>query len=1146
MNGVVLPVTLRRTLDGYRHRRRSVAVLLGGFLSLAVCVGSVAAAVAADRLFRLGVAARGALRMAIGAAFLFCLGRWVLWALVRRLSDRRAAMRLGHRFPGLEEDLVTAVELSSSDTAARGVSRSLISSALRAIARRAHALDVRRAVPLRPVLETAGVLLTVLLVLGGAYWFRPEAVRNALARLVLADGSVPFFSYVKLRLTPRDRAVIAKGDRVDVKGAVSGRTVARARFEWAYRGDSRRVSLPCAGGVAEWKSGPLYENLRYRMSAGDARSEWRRVRVVPSPALLSKSAVLRTPAYAGAVETRVKDVLGALEIVAGTALAIQAEPVSRGSDPRFACNGLMRLGDVSQPLLRGDSGVLRSAFFKPAHSGELAIELTDGFGLQNRSPESVFVKVTPDRRPGVRIVRPGRDLALLLCDRVAVEAIARDEFGLRQLDLMWRIAPGVTSEEQAPPWRRMPLVEGSSRTSELTARTELNLAALGLAAGDRLEYRAMASDYAGDPVLRRAFSSTYRVVVISETEHLERVLSRLREVQLELLRLAAGEKTQAVRAGNLAEQAKGTPVHQESREAGQRELRNAGKTGSVADKVDGMLPELARNPSAPTGLLADLERLARAIQSVAAKPMKSAARDFAQAAASGQGRQKEQASSLQKAGRSAEEAARQLEQLARLAERLRRHSILDKLAADAERLAAQQRAVRETASAVAVKTAGRRRDELAPELDRAVGRLALEQMAVESGVDHLASDLRRAAESLAFSNISDAATAEAAGEKIQSDKLQARTAAVRRNVGDNILFSEMPAQAAVADDLEGVAAILRRRAETDEMEQIAKVLEEFIKRQTGINGGIEEAIAEKNSPDRSQDVAGRQSELRRDVAEQASALHWLAREIALFESATAAKLDAAAKEMAAGADDLYVVLLPRGLEHGRRALALLIDAREEFKEERRQMSQQAQQMQALEELLLLQRILVGQKKVNRDTVQADKGHTGEPQTFNRSVTGLAGRQTGLKVETKRLQRMLARMPPAAAVIGTAGAKMGVSRLALSAGDTGRETRVVQRQIVAILEKFMQENQGKYGGQGMGGKRMMALMQMLGGGGGGFEGGRNAPVMPRAVGRADDDTWLRGRARFEGRLASGFEATCPPEFRGLVDAYFDRLRREGDE
>jgi hypothetical protein len=77
-------------------------------------------------------------------------------------------------------------------------------------------------------------------------------------------------------------------------------------------------------------------------------------------------------------------------------------------------------------------------------------------------------------------------------------------------------------------------------------------------------------------------------------------------------------------------------------------------------------------------------------------------------------------------------------------------------------------------------------------------------------------------------------------------------------------------------------------------------------------------------------------------------------------------------------------------------------------------------------------------------------------------------------------------------------------------------------------------------------RMMAMMQMMaqvGDNPGGFYGGTNAPILPAKVTKAGDEDWRTVRSRFENNLTEVEQEAYPVQFRGLINAYFDRLRKE---
>jgi hypothetical protein len=1299
MSKILLPATIKKTLDGFRRRRRFISVITGMFAAFAICIAGLTVAILADRFFRLQTGARFVALGSIGVVVLYSIARWILVPLVLRMSDRRAAVRLGDQFPDAEEDLVTAVELTRDTHRMPGVSESLIASALESISERATKLNVRLAVSVRPMLELLGVFVVVALILGGLYALRPEAIQNAFARILRPDKNVDFFSYVRPRVAPGEQElVIAKGDSVSIwarldapyavdsarlnarlvdgTGAIlsasrsdleaevdrgqwlydplfvknpsfrkilGGGTGDGANSEWLFDAvfgskelrDKSKAAMPGFFGsgrrdIVKWKSGALFNDLNYRLRAGDGRSPdngWHKVRVVEAPRLVERSAIIKLPSYAGENRTEpIEDFAGTVEIIKGSQLEIAALPADRGDDEKFRCSGSVSIEGATTMMGERKDGWLVSSFFEPKDSGDLTIQLMDQYKLSNRAPESVYVRLIDDKKPQVSSNVPGRDFFVMEGGRVLVEAYAKDDIGLRGLDLQKRVIKGRAEDGAGEPsWLRHEIKEGGRQETILKGATTISVEAEGLVAGDMLEYRAQAADYAGPGNIRAAYSAVYRIHVLSEMDHLAMIMEQLRDVQMELMKGSAGQETQADRAGDMANKAGEQDMAAAAEQARKREAQQRKKIQEAADKVDELTPQLAANPSATPETLEEMERLAREIRSVAEEAMKKAQEEFAKAAEAGkpsegkpsegkpsegkpsegkpsegkpsegkpsegkpsegkpsegkpsegkpsegkpsegkpsegkpsEGKPSEGKDAAEKAKEAAEKAAKQLKQLAEEAGRIQRQSILEKLAADAMRLAESQRDIGNDTPRVARMTLGRSANNLTFDQKEALSRLALAEMGIENGVDELIRNIEKTAQTLAFSNGRDAATAEEAGTLLKDDRIYERTIAIRKKIIRNVLFAQSMEQLKVANVLEETSKILSRETGSTDLDKVEKRLEQFIKRQKAINEYIGKTIADEPKAPKPGQLGEVQADLRRDVSEQASALTWLAREIEMSESETALKLEAAAAEMGEGSEDLYASRVPEGLVHGEKALALLETAREEFKEEKKEMEKKKEEKKKEEEqdmrlTLLLYRMLANQNRVKDDSVNADRLRHERRRRFNRMSVVLAGRESAIRRDCREFAKILAEEKPRDAAMFEAllGGKMDLVRLALAGGDTGTHSRQVQGQIIAYLEKLIKEQEGggegEGEGQGQGQSRASAIGKAMGqtpGMQGSRAGENDITRLPTDGKMQEDESWTKVRKRFDKAITSARDSNYPSEMRPLVNAYFDRLRKD---
>jgi hypothetical protein len=412
-----------------------------------------------------------------------------------------------------------------------------VDAALNQIDERSASVSWRRAVPLDKLARVAALFAVLALAMAMAYLIAPEAVSNSIGRL-LQPNREDFFSYTRLKVEPGNQ-VLRKGDVMQVRFSISGRPVTRASLQVRPAGgESFTAELVVVGGAGAWQSGPLLDDLRYRVKAGDALSPqggWFTVHTVPAPALIGKFVRVTPPAYTERPEATVENVLGPVTVVNGperervpqpSTVIIQVRPAFRGDDPRLVCSAWLTAGKETYPL-RAEGGLLVSPKLTPTEDVDYQITLKDGFGLTNRAPETISIKVVPDAKPVVMIPKPGSDLSQLPGARVPIAASATDDFGLRDLTLQTRLVHDKSPADAAPgDWKTLPLAEGKPTLQRLEGNTDLLLADFNPVPGDHIEIRASATDYADEAMFRNGYSAIYRINIISNADHLNAMLDR--------------------------------------------------------------------------------------------------------------------------------------------------------------------------------------------------------------------------------------------------------------------------------------------------------------------------------------------------------------------------------------------------------------------------------------------------------------------------------------------------------------------------------------------------------------------------------------------------------------------------------------------
>ena len=111
------------------------------------------------------------------------------------------------------------------------------------------------------------------------------------------------------------------------------------------------------------------------------------------------------------------------------------------------------------------------------------------------------IDVLTDQSPIVSISKPGRDTSASPIEEVFVEASAEDDFGVKDLELVYSVNGGAQ--------KSIRLFDGKDRLPEVTAGHTFYLEELDVKAGDFVSYFARAADNDGVAGPKRAASDLY-------------------------------------------------------------------------------------------------------------------------------------------------------------------------------------------------------------------------------------------------------------------------------------------------------------------------------------------------------------------------------------------------------------------------------------------------------------------------------------------------------------------------------------------------------------------------------------------------------------------------------------------------------------
>ncbi len=770
-------------------------------------------------------------------AVLAVLAHGVLGLVRRRLAEGPVARAL-EESTGLRPGLVQgALELSRSVPG--GLSEAL---AERAAAEASHALegpapglagslgtDVGRWVRRGWVaLAAVAAVLCLLAVAAPARAARAWGGLSSPLR-VLAEAVLP-----PLSVSPGS-VEVPRGSDVEVRVEATGRTT--AELAWLVAGDVPRVEiLALHDGVGVKVFHTVSAAVEYQAHTPDGAASETFHLIPVDPLFLGDLRVqVEYPPHTGIPPEEHRGMVPPLNLPEGTRLVVE------GRASRDLSRAALLGADGTPAMELAVDGGSFEGVWRPERSGIYAWSFLDDAGGEPVSlPDPLEVRLVSDATPEVTIPLPGRDTTLALSLRQPLILEARDDHGLRRLELVaWRVT--ARGESREPVVQALDL--GGTRAA--LARPLLDLSGWELLPGDEVRYFAQAVDNA--PQAQTGRSREYALLMPDASalrrgaegllgelaERLEELASeaqRNAEDTRDLQRAAAARPSDSGRPGSPDAQGEmGFEEAEEVRRALEGQAELSSEVDSLRSELEALQRALEDAGQADPELRADLDELRRLLEQIAGERLAERLEDLAAELERGNGRDAN--GSLRKL---AEEQEGLRERLERSLERFRRAAVDQEFRAtlgEVEDVARKERAL-----------AGAMEEGDRPEL-RIEQQAALEKDAgdVQARMDSLGRSLEKMDEAGAARGV------EEARERARQAQERMGEARERARRGEQAEAGEKADQA--ADRMEEAAAQLEQ-AHQRMAEQMARAALEALLR------AADDALA----------LARRQTELRRSMA----------------------------------------------------------------------------------------------------------------------------------------------------------------------------------------------------------------------------------------------------------------------------------------
>jgi hypothetical protein len=458
---------------------RSVTVLVG-----AAILALVAVAYGLEQ-FRFSPASIVGFRV-VTYAVLVALG-WLFFVrpIGRRVSDQQVALYLEEHEPSLQEILLSAVDVGAPGRAIErtGESADLLRQLVRSAVERCQATDLGRGLERQSLRTSLVALAVIILVAALVFGLGPAYLRQgAFAVLVPVTGAEAASPY-RIDVKPGS-VTIARGADVSITARVSGFTSTEVDLFTRATSTAPFERTPM---VAPPDEGPfestifrVKESFEYFVQSAGVRSPVFSIEAAELPFVERMEMEFVYPAYTG-LAPRMMDQGGDIAVLRGTTVRLRIHSTMPSKAGR-----VVRDEKDMVPLTVNADGTLSGSFQVKA-DGIYRIDLAGPAGALVTASPQYTIDVLTDEAPAVVFSKPGRDLRATSLDEIFVEASAADDYGVRQLDLVYAVNGGPERQSRL-------MAAGQAPRPEVAAGHTFFLEEFGLQPGDVVSYYARATD----------------------------------------------------------------------------------------------------------------------------------------------------------------------------------------------------------------------------------------------------------------------------------------------------------------------------------------------------------------------------------------------------------------------------------------------------------------------------------------------------------------------------------------------------------------------------------------------------------------------------------------------------------------------------
>jgi len=505
------------------------------------------------------------------------------WCNLRSFNARHTALQIESSHGDLNSVLISALQFRES-----GDSNSLYNHTFSKAEEAAGGIQPEKTVPYNPLRKPGGIALALCGVIAVMTIMNSSFIGAGALRIFCPWVAIEYPTDTQIKLE-KEELVIKEGEsaiiQANLEGIIPEDAVILIR---TGKGSAREIDLKVSDSKCEYAIASASRDFTYRIKAGDDRTDWHKVSVIPSPRVENVKVEISYPSY----QSRKNISVEALNLT-----------VPEGSELTWKVNmnrpisSATLIADSEKPVSLNVSEDGRQLTFTKVAAASSAYNFTwveKEHGFKFTSPK-YYLQVSSDQAPRVELTSPESNLVAMIGRPLKISARFQDDHGIGSATISYRL----NQHDEKVVKLNTP---SKNSKGEQPIDWDYRKVLTDLKVGDTLSFSLRVSDlYPGENGPHTVRSDTRRITFLSKEAYLEEIQKK-RDLLLSKVQTIYRQQRSAFDSVRNLDPADGNYMQSCQMEAIRQEMLRE-QLKQIAKKFQSLIDDLAANgvSDAPVG-----------------------------------------------------------------------------------------------------------------------------------------------------------------------------------------------------------------------------------------------------------------------------------------------------------------------------------------------------------------------------------------------------------------------------------------------------------------------------------------------------------------------------------------------------------------